>query len=122
MMMPRTALALVAAIAAAAAAVSAQQAQEPTPTFRARTDLRVWNISVTDREGRPIEGLGVNDFTISENGVRQEIAFVEYQRLEPPAPVVRNPVVADIVPAPPLDPAARTEASRITIPGAGDTR
>lgn len=50
------------------------QTLESTPTFRAETRLRVHNISVKDKDGNPVEGLTKDDFVITENGVKQEIA------------------------------------------------
>jgi hypothetical protein len=40
---------------------------------------------VTDREGNPLEALGIKDFTVSENGVEQKIDSVisASQRNEP---------------------------------------
>ena len=111
-----------AAVAAQAPARPAQQpaAQTPTPTFRSETTLRVRSVEVLDRDGKAVEGLKAEDFVVMENGVRQDIAFVTFQRLDPPLPASTPP--ANIVPAPPLDPVARTVASRITIPPANDTR
>lgn len=62
-------------------------------------------VSVTDSDGKPIEGLTANDFTVTEEGVPQAIAFVEFQRLEPtsPGPGIASgsgagPTVASAVP------------------------
>ena len=119
-----TSLVLVVLSAAAVAAQAPsrpQQPQTPTPpTFRTETTLRVRNVSVVDRDGKPVEGLTASDFVVMENGVRQDIAFVTFQRLEGP-PAASTPSEA-IQPAPPLDAVARTAASRITIPGADDPR
>jgi len=62
-------------------------AQEP-PTFRSETRLVVQQVTVKDKDGKPIEGLTAKDFTITENGVPQTIAFLEFQKLEEiqPAP------------------------------------
>lgn len=60
-------------------------AQTPTPTpevlddddspVRVKTDLVTLTLTVTDPYGRYVSGLGKNAFTISDNGVEQEIAF-----------------------------------------------
>jgi VWFA-related protein len=110
-----------------AALISGQQTppaagQTPaTPTFRAETRLVVHNVVVTDKDGNAIEGLTKNDFIVMENNVRQEIAFVEFQRVVPP---IEKPVepATPIAVAVPLDAVARAEAARITVPPAGDTR
>lgn len=112
-----------------AAAVAAQQAparppqpaaQTQPPTFRTETTLRVWKVSVVGRDGKAVEGLTASDFVVMENGVRQDIAFAAFQRLEEPLPPSAPP--AEIQAAPPLDAVARAAASRITIPPANDTR
>jgi VWFA-related protein len=56
--------------------------QQPQATFRASVHLIVQAVSVTDRNGRPVEGLTGNDFVVTEDGRRQAIAFVEYQPLD----------------------------------------
>jgi VWFA-related protein len=107
------------------ALISAQQAPPPaqpaTQTFRAETRLIVYDVNVTDKEGNPIEGLTKDDFVVMENNVKQEIAFVEFQRIEKP---VEKPVepAAPIPVAAPLDATARAAAARITIPASNDTR
>ena len=58
-------------------AVGAQQ-----PVFRTETRLIIETVTVKDNQGRAIEGLTAKDFAITEDGVPQEIAFVEFQRLD----------------------------------------
>ena len=52
------------------------------PVFRTETRLIIETVTVKDKEGRAIEGLTAKDFAITEDGEPQEIAFVEFQRLE----------------------------------------
>jgi VWFA-related protein len=52
------------------------------PVFRTETRLIVETVTVKDKEGRAIEGLTAKDFSITEDGEPQEIAFVEFQRLD----------------------------------------
>jgi VWFA-related protein len=111
----------------AMAVVSAQAPQnppppsQPTPTFRTGTRLVVYNVTVKDRDGKPVEGLTAKDFIIKENNVVQEVAFVGFQRLADDHPAKPTPDLT-LVPAAPLDAAARAEASRITVPPRNDTR
>ena len=65
--------------------LSAQQPQQPS--FRATTRLIVTTVVVADRDGMPVDGLTANDFVVTEDNVPQDIAFVEYQRLDDQAPL-----------------------------------
>ena len=74
-------------IAAQASASARQQASPPAqqpPTFRASTLLIVQTVTVKDKKGQPVAGLTAKDFIVTEDGVPQEIAFVEYQKLDAP--------------------------------------
>jgi len=50
------------------------------PTFRARTDLVSVDVAVRDR-GRPVTGLGANDFEIDDNDVPQTVLDISYEKL-----------------------------------------
>ena len=58
------------------ACVHGQQAgdQERQPTFRSGTNLVRVDVSVTDRDGRPVRGLNADDFELRENGEVQAIS------------------------------------------------
>ena len=60
----RRGLALVAVLAALGLRGAGQQ-----PTFRSASRLTIVDVTVTGRDGRPIEGLTANDFTLTEDGV-----------------------------------------------------
>lgn len=53
---------------------------QPTPdvVFRAETERMQVEAQVLDKQGRPIEGLNVADFQLSENGEPREIVSVDY--------------------------------------------
>lgn len=51
-------------------------AQAP-PTFPARTELVIVDVTVLDRDGRPQAGLGARDFRVTEDGRPQEIVSFE---------------------------------------------
>src|SRR5262245_51446657 len=59
----------------------AQRPPQAPPTFRTTTRLIVETVAVKDKDGRAIEGLTADDFVVTEDGERQEIAFVEFQWL-----------------------------------------
>lgn len=50
---------------------------QPTPTFRAETALVRLDVLATSR-GRPIAGLGIDDFEVRDNGVVQRITTVTH--------------------------------------------
>lgn len=69
-------------------AVTAQQKQ-PAPRFRTGAEAVVVDVSVLDRDRRPVHGLSSADFTVLEDGRPQKIdAFqaVDIPDVEPPAP------------------------------------
>ncbi len=55
------------------------RAQNPSdaPTFRARTELVVVDVVVTDGTGHPVEGLRREDFRVLEDGKGQDLATFE---------------------------------------------
>jgi len=105
---------LIAASGAIGFAQQPQPAQQPQAVFRATQRLIVQNVSVKDKDGKVIEGLTAKDFTITEDGMPQDIAFVEFQRLETaaaqvvdaatqtqaPEPIAARPAQTPAAPAP----------------------
>ncbi len=57
------------------------------PVFRSSSQLVVEVVAVTDKNGKPIEGLKLEDFAVTENGIPQTIRLCEFQKLDeaPPA-------------------------------------
>jgi VWFA-related protein len=51
------------------------------PVFRSSTALVIQTVTVTDRDGRPIEGLTAADFRVTEDNVAQSLVFVEFEEL-----------------------------------------
>jgi VWFA-related protein len=86
--MRRQAIALLCCVTAAFAQQVGQNAspQAPGYTFTTGAQLVVETVSVTDKNGRPVEGLKASDFLVTEDGARQAIKVFEYQSLpETPA-------------------------------------
>lgn len=91
--MPRALVMLsVGGLAAAAVALAAAQQPAPppapqTPTFRAGVSLVRVDVTVTDRDGLPVEDLVAGDFIVEEDGVVRPIEAFELVRLTgEPAP------------------------------------
>jgi VWFA-related protein len=113
---------------------SAQQKPQPDqpPVFRANVRLVVNTVTVRDRSGKVIEGLTAKDFVVTEDNERQEIAFVEFQRLvgEPDpgvaavaAPAPAAPAAAQAAaPAPQAPEVASVVANPIATPTSGDIK
>jgi VWFA-related protein len=99
----------------APAMLVAQQQPPPRATFKSGVHLIVQTVSVTDKNGKPIEGLTDKDFIITENGVPQPIAFLEYQRLDD-APASGASLTAS-VPVAPGTPAPAAGVDSLTQPG-----
>ncbi|MGA2113864.1 MAG: VWA domain-containing protein [Bryobacteraceae bacterium] len=77
-----------------------QQPDTGPVKFETTLQLVVEMVSVTDKNGKTVEGLTAKDFTVTEDGKPQEIRFCEYQKLADDAP-------------PPPRPAAPPQASQV---------
>jgi VWFA-related protein len=98
------------------------QQQPAQPIFRSSTRLIVQTVTVLDRQGRPVEGLTAADFAVTEDGQPQDIAFVEFQRLDAPVPdattvLASPPAAAPATPIPAQEPAAVSDVPSTVQPG-----
>jgi VWFA-related protein len=78
-------------------------------TFSTSTQLVMEEVTVLDKGGKPIEGLTKKDFTLTEDGVAQEIAFFDDEQLPAnPAPQLQTRPEAPVAVAP-MEKLTRTE-------------
>jgi VWFA-related protein len=89
--MRRIAATLLAGIMAA----GAQQQPPATPDggvakISATFQMVIETVTVNDKNGKAIEGLKAEDFTVTENGTPQKIQFCEFQKLPEPGESVAN--------------------------------
>src|SRR5579862_145478 len=117
-----TALIGVAAVVALVRGQGAGQSsapQQPKSVFRASAHLIVQTATAKDKSGKPILGLGVKDFIVTENGIPQEIAFVEYEALDaaPPASASVTSGGAMPPPLPAVSSVPSTTPDVIAVPG-----
>jgi VWFA-related protein len=71
-------IALLLSFLLAAAGIDGQQ----RPTFSTTTNIVIVNVSVLDRNGRPIENLTKDDFEVYEDGKLQKLQAVDLQKLQ----------------------------------------
>jgi VWFA-related protein len=57
-------------------------AQDKDDVIRIRTDLISFEATVTDAQGKPVNGLKQQDFKVYDEGIERQIAFFEQQRRE----------------------------------------
>ena len=89
------AVAVALGVALVGAPASAQDPQQPprTPTFRSSVDLVPVDVSVLDKNGRPVDDLTASDFTLEVDGKPRRIASAQFISVSravesaPPKPV-----------------------------------
>ena len=97
------------------------------PRFAAAPQLTVVDVTVTDKDGGPIDGLTAADFTLTEDGEPQTISLVAFQRIDapdggaPPLPTPR-PDPSGVAPSVRTPRAAPTVQPTITGSSPGDIR
>jgi VWFA-related protein len=90
---------LFATLALTIAALAGQQSPAPSPRFRSDIELVHLDVSVLDRNRRPVRGLTPADFTILENGRPQPVVVfkaVDIPEPEPPSAPWLREVAPDV--------------------------
>ncbi len=59
-----------------------QVAGDGTVRFQANAQLVIEAVTITDRSGKPIEGLTAKEFTVTEDGIPQAVSFCQFQKLQ----------------------------------------
>jgi len=65
-------------LAAGLALTAAEPSSQQTPVFRAGVDLAMLEVRVLDADGRPVKGLGPDDFTVELDGRKTPVRVVDY--------------------------------------------
>ena len=86
-----TTLALFATLALAGGVTARPQAAAQKPSFPAETEIVTVDVVVLSRAGEAVPDLQREDFTVSEDGVRQEVVAFEAVHRPAPLPVPRGP-------------------------------
>lgn len=106
------------AIAAIGVSVVAQQSTPP-PTFRSGVSLATIDVTVLDKDGKPVPGLTADDIEIKLNGKAQPIRALTYvTAASPVAPATDKPAPAAAPVVAPVAP-VRPDAPRRTLTNAG---
>src|SRR5690242_9661819 len=82
--MHKTCLALLVVLLATLGAQQPPPAPAPSEgvTFSSTTQLVVETIVVKDKNGKALEGLTAQDFSVTEDGKPQTVAFCEFQKIQ----------------------------------------
>ena len=83
--------------------------------FQSRVAMVPLDVRVVDRNGAPVHDLARADFVVLEDGVRQEITYVERQKLVEAA---KQPLEV-LIPGAPVPPALRLEHRRVFLVALG---
>lgn len=95
---PSRPLTLAVLAVAVAAAVAVTAAQQP-PKFTSGVEMVVLDVSVLDRDRRPVRGLKATDFTVLEDGQPQKVSSFQAFEFDDPVPSVPPaPWVRDVAP------------------------
>src|SRR5262245_1967740 len=83
------------------------RASQPTPVFRANTELVLVNVVVRDRSGKVVRGLSASDFVVTEDDKPQTVTSFDFEELD----TVSTAPSQDVVPVLPRNPGAKPPAN-----------
>ncbi len=86
-----------------------QKPAVPPPALRVLVRLVLVDAVVTDKEGKPVTGLGAQDFTVLEDGKPQKVTAFSFEQIAESARAARSPV-------PPLPPNVTTSRPAYRMP------
>jgi VWFA-related protein len=87
------------ALVAAQTLPASSECQDPAqPTLRVSVSTILVDVVVRDQQGRPVPGLGVEDFVVEQDGRPQKITLLDYVSGEPDGAAEPVSVAAAIVP------------------------
>jgi len=85
---------LVLALLLSVSLLHAQDTPQTPFTIKISTELIVQTVTVTDKDGKPIEGLTAEDFVLTEDNVSQTISVFEFEKLDSIALPQQPPTLA----------------------------
>jgi len=95
--LPQAALFLASCFVFAQSPSPQPQVYQSNTTVKSTTRLVVVDVVATDNNGRPVTGLGLDDFTVLENGSPQKISNFSFQNGGGVQPVTRAPLPPNVV-------------------------
>jgi len=114
------------------ASAQTQQQNAPAPAtakgvarFESSSQLVVVDVTAKDKSGAPIKGLKASDFTISEDGKKQDIKVFDYQELEQtamPEPKLQPRPAVAVVKAPDVPAVRSVTANQIAPSRPGEVK
>jgi VWFA-related protein len=96
--------------------LSAQQ----NPTFKSTTSLVLVDVTVLDKDGRPVPGLTADDFQVKLDGAMRPVRAVTYEQIA--APFDPQSLVPDVGPVNPTGAPNRVESAAVAPQASGTRR